>query len=41
MIQQVDSLSESLFGIKVFPNFQPPAKYAGEAFGNTSSLVEA
>ena len=29
----MNSLSQSLFGTKIFPNFQPPAKYTGEAFG--------
>lgn len=33
LIQQVNFLGQSLLGTKMFPNFEPPAKYTGEAFG--------
>jgi hypothetical protein len=30
---QINQLSESVLGTKVFPNFQPPSPYTGELYG--------
>lgn len=32
-VEQVNSLSEAIFGTKVVNTYQPPAKHTGEAFG--------